>query len=329
MTKTGLSREAERHKPLTATDRLRQLLNDLENQLGALDRSSPDETLRLPAMLEEATSALAAAKAKGAALQAEEVRLNTILAQYERKAGAFMRVVGQARLEAARPAGIPEDAWWWYPDRIEAERVRARNTRLLRTGAVVALVVGLAVVIYRLFLAPDPTVIERLNRINNAELLADEGQLEAAIGEIQLAQTAIPDDPFTLLMEGAYHELLGDGLTADRLFSHAKSLSDSEMDFLAQRAQVYLRLDAADIALEDLQAILERDPDSAIAYYLSGAAYESMNALSDAYDSYVRAVELADEQGESRLSGMGRVQLAYLTQRMMAGQPTPVLTVTP
>lgn len=329
MSKTGLSREAERHKPLTATDRLRQLLNDMENQLGALARSSAEEALSLPAMLDDATSLLAAGRAKGATLQAEEVRLNTIMAQFERKAGAFMRIVGQARLAAARPAGTPEDVWWWYPDRIEAERQRARNARLLRTGAVVAFIGAVLVVVYQLFLAPDPLVIERLNRINNAEALAEEGRFEAAIGEIQLAQTAMPDDPFALLMEGAYHEQMGAEQTADQLFSRAKSLTESETDFLLQRAQVYLRLGAAEVALEDLDTILERDSESAVAYYLRGAAYEGMNDLGGAYDSYMQAVELAEEQGDSRLSGMGRVQLAYLTQRMMAGQPTPVMTPTP
>ncbi|MBN2470592.1 MAG: hypothetical protein JXN59_07705 [Anaerolineae bacterium] len=330
MSKTGLSREAERHKPLTATDRLRQLLIDLENQLGALGRSSAEEALTLPAMLSEATALLETAKAKGALIQAEEVRLATILAQFERKADTFMRTVGQQRLEAARPEPVPEEAWWWHADQIVADQQRARRNRALRMFGIVALVVILVVVGYRLFLAPDPSVIERLNHINNAELLADENRYEEAIAAIQLAQTAVPDDSFTLLMEGAYHELLGETEAADRLFSQAKNLTESEVDFLSQRAQVYLRMDEAEIAMEDLDTILERDPESVIAHYLKASAQERLNLLDQAYENYVKAAELADEAGNSQMSGMARVQLAYLTQRMMSGGASEqVLTPTP
>ena len=303
-------------------------MNDLENQLGALGRSSPDEAILIPALLSEANALLEQTKARGAILQAEEVRLNSIKLQFERKAAVFMRVVGHARLEAARPAEVAAGEWWWYIDRVVSDQQRAQRTRVLRIVGIVAAVLVVLGVIYQVFLAPDPSVVERLNRMNNADLFADQGQYVDAIEQIRLAQTAVPDDPVTLIMEAAYREQLGEAQAADELFSQAKNLSGNEAEFLLNRAQVYLRLGQGEAALEDVNTVITRDPESALGYYLKASTELSLNQLDAAYYSFQRTVELAEEQGNIQLSGTARVQMAYLTQQMMMGMPDPP-TATP
>ncbi|GAB4576197.1 MAG: hypothetical protein Kow0077_31470 [Anaerolineae bacterium] len=317
MTKTGLSREADRHRPLTAADRLRAVLDDLESAVGALGYSRPDEALAIPKMLDEAADLLSELKARGGTWQAEEVRLKSVLAQLERQAARYLAVVGRARLADARPPDTPPARWWWYVERVVADQRRAQRDRLLRIAALVLVIFAALALIYRQFLAPDPAVVERVSRVGNAELYASEGDYAAAVEEIHLAQTAVPDDPTLWVMEGVYLEAAGDEQAADRLYGQAKNAMASEAEFLLQRAQVYMRVNQPETALEDVLLAIEREPDSGVAYYLKGSIEASLGRLQEAYNSLLRAAELADQAGDTRLSGLARVQLAYLTQQMM------------
>lgn len=314
--RTGLAREAERHKPLTATDRLRVLLDTVEQQLGALGRSSADEAIQIPALLDEITTLLADLTGKGGVFLAEESRLRTVVAQLEKNAAKFMAAVGPERLGQARPADVPASHWWWRLDDVVATQRRTERQRLLRLGAIAAGVVILVVVVYRLFFAPDPSVVERTARLNNASLLVEQGDFEGALAEVQLAQTAVPDDPYPILLEGAYREQLGEPEQAEQAFGRAKLLYEDENTFLLERAQAYMAVGQADPALEDIAAVLARDPRSAVAYYLRGLVEQGQDRIVEAHDSFAMASTLADEAGNTQLSAMARVQMAYLSQRV-------------
>lgn len=328
MTKTGLSKEAERHHPLTDSDLLREALNKLENQLGVLGRTEADEAIEIPSLLDEAAFLIDSLRAKGSPLQAEEVRMRTILAKLERNAPKYLSTVGADRLAKARPEDVPDNHWWWYADRKVAEQRRAAFSRSLRLAAVVVGVVVVLAILYQAFLAPDPMVTERMRRMNNAELLVDEGDIPAALEQVHLAQTAIPDYPYTIIVEAVYHEALGDSDRADQLFSTAKALSENDDEFLIQRAEAYLRAYNPEAAIEDAHVLIERDPDSATGYYIRGLAEQALNQLDAAYNSFQRAAELADEANDTRLSGVARVQMAYLAQQSMT-IPATQLTPTP
>jgi len=327
MTKTTLSKEAERHKPLTIVDRLRETLDELESQVGVLGRSSAEEARRIPALLDEATAYLADLQEKGGVFQAEEVRLQSVCAQLERKAATFLAAAGgESALAAARPAQVPEDHWWWYIERVVARQRHARRMRALRMAGIVAVVLIAAVIIYQAFLAPDPAVRERSIRMDSANLLAGQGDFAGAIQEIQIAQTAVPDDPYLLIMEGAFHEQLGQMAEAERLYGAAKLATEDETQFLLMRAEVYMRIGQPATALEDLQVILAREPENATAYYLSGVAYQNLNRFQEAIDSFQLATDYAAAAGNTQLEGMSRVQMSFLLQQMMV---PPLLTETP
>jgi tetratricopeptide (TPR) repeat protein len=326
MTKTGLSREAERHQPLTDADFLRRTLDDLEAQVGVLGRSGAAEASQIPAMFEAVTSRIQALKARGGTLQVEDLRLKTLFAQFERKADVFVRTVGgPAAVAKLRPQDGPEDHWWWYTDRIVSRQKRTRNIRYLQIGGIVTAVLLVVVVVYQLFLAPSPEVKERIERTNNAQILAEAGEFEAGIQELLLAQTAVPDDPVLFIMQGAYAEQLGDTAQAEQAFGTAKLLMETEEEFLLTRAQIYQQLMRLDESLADLEEALARNPNSATAYYIQATAYQLRGDLSEAYTAYLRSTDLASEQGDSQLEAMARMQLAYLAQRMVVpemGNPT-------
>lgn len=328
MTKTGLSRESERHKPLTASDRLRDDLERLENLLGTLGRGNVDETLTIPALMDDATSLLETLQARGSQLQAEESRMRTIRAKLERNAPKFLSTVSAERLVAARPPDAPEEHWWWYADRKVAEQRRAALNQSLRVAGIFVAVLAVLVVIYKLFLAPDPMVVERIDRLNRAEILAEDGDFPAALEQVYLAQTAVPDDAYSLIMEGAYHAVQGESEQAEQAYTAARAQSEDDNEFLVQRAQVYMRLGNGEAALEDLNVVIERDPTSAVAYYLKGSTEQALNMLDEAYNSYQTAVDLAEAADDTQLSGLARVQMAYLTQQMMSA-PLAVPTATP
>jgi tetratricopeptide (TPR) repeat protein len=329
--RTGLAKEADRHKPLTATDRLRVLLDTLENQLGALGRSGADEAIQIPALLEEATTLLVTLTDKGGVFLAEESRLRTILAQLERNAAKFMATVGPERLAAARPAGVPDDHWWWFVGRLTASQRKTQRMRWLRIGAIAAAVLVALVVVYRLFLAPDPAIVERSARLNNASALAEQGDFAGALEEVHLAQTAVPNDPYPILVEGTYLEVLGNTQQAEEIFGRAKLLYEEENTFILERAQAYMSIGQLDVALEDITTVLDRDPRSAVAYYLKGILEQNREQIAEAYDSFALASTLADEAGNTQLSAMARVQMAYISQRVaIPSQPGgPTATPTP
>lgn len=325
--KTMLSKEAERHKPLTATDRLRETLDELERQIGVLGRSSPEEVRRIPSLLDEATVQLTELKGKGGDFLAEEVRLQSLYARLERKAAAFLNAAGGApALAAIRPVDVPESHWWWHIERIVAEQRRAWLKQVLRIAAIVVAVVIVAAIIYQAFLAPDPAVRERALRIDAAGALAEQGDYAGAIQEIQVAQTAVPDDPYLLIMEGAYYEQLGQTESAEQAFGAAKRLAEDESNFLIMRAEVYLRTFQPARALEDLRVVLAREPEKAVAYYLQGVAYQNTGRLQEAVTSFQLAADYASAAGDTQLEGMSRVQISYLLQQMVVPAlttPTP------
>ncbi len=313
-----LSKEAERHKPLTVTDRLRATLDELERQVGTLGHSSPEEVRRIPSLLDEATVQLAELKGKGGDFLAEEVRLQSLYSQLERKAALFLSAAGgAAALAAIRPAEVPEGHWWWHMERIVAEQRRARLKQVLRVVAIAAVVVILVVILYQTFLAPDPAVRERALRIDAAGALVEQGDYSGAIQEIQIAQTAVPDDPYLLIMEGVFHDQLGDTAAAEQAFGAAKRLAEDELNFLLMRAEVYLRTFQPARALEDLQVIIARDPQKSVAYYLAGVAYQNMGKLPEALNSFQLATDYASAAGDTQLEGLSRVQMSYLLQQMM------------
>ncbi len=323
MTKTGLSMEARRHEPLTRTDEFRKLLDRLEAKIGLLGRGLAGEAVHIPAWLDEATETLESLKSKGGEFSAEEARLRTIYAQFDRKGAQFLREIGGARaLHQARQAVAPDrERWWWYMDEKVAAQRQTQLRNLLRTGALVLVVLAILYGVYQAFFAPDPATVARLEHQHAAEDLALNGDYAGALREIEQALALAPDDAESLIIKGVVADNLGDTALAEESFAAARTaLADDEEKFLSTRTQTYIVMGQPEQALADAEALLALNPQSAVAYYFRAIVHDSLGNVLQAIADLEQVSALAQASGDVQLEAMARMYLSNLFQR--AAVPT-------
>jgi tetratricopeptide (TPR) repeat protein len=307
-------------KPLTRADELRDQLNELEARVGRLGYGLGQEALTIPALFDAVSAGLASFQAEGQAMRAEEARLTTVSADLRRKARLLLREIGGvAPLRAARNARQPDPGhWWWFLDEWVAAKRRAQLRGLLWVAAGLVAVLLLLFAVYQLFLAPDPATRERLRRQQAAESLAVEGNLAGALSEVEEALTIAPGDPSLLTLKGTLQQGLGQSQRAEETFSAAEAAFGEREVFLLARGQAYLIANQAQAALADAQALLVLNPQSAPGYMLLGRAQEWLENYPEAIAAYQQAATLAEAQGDFQLTGLARVNMGMLMQRMRA-----------
>jgi cytochrome c-type biogenesis protein CcmH/NrfG len=306
-----------KHKPLTRADELRERLDELEARAGRLGYGLGQDALRIPVLLDSITQDLTSFQEQGHVLRAEEARLQAVSASLRRKAGVFLREIGgAAALVNARRARRPDpEQWWWFLDEFVAERRRGRlrHAALVAGGVVVVLLMLFAA--YQRFLAPDPATRERVRRQYAAENLALEGDMAAALGEVEQGLAAAPNDPYLLVLKGSLQRKLGRNAAAEESFEAARTILGDQETFLLARGQALLLVNEPGAALADAQAAVEINPELATGYMLLGRVYEQTGQYPDAILAYQQASKLADEQGDYQLAAAARVNMAMLMQR--------------
>ena len=312
----------KRQKVRTPADRLRELLGQLEVQLGKLDYSTADELLRIPVLFDDAHNLMAELQQSGAALVGEQVRLESLGTQFKRRASQFMRGIGGAAvLGRARRRYAPEvTRWWWFVDAHVTAQKQAQLRRRLRGLGLMAGVLAVIVVVYVLVFAPDEATRERFRHQQEAERLAQEGDYVTALGEIEAALGFAPDVAELHVWRGVLLALLERTEEAESAFSAAQMLLPDRVAFLALRAQTYMSVRLPEVMLQDTQEILAVSPESAQGYFLQGRAYHLLQSYTLAEVSYQTAAELASAAGDTQLEALARVNLAYLMQERMGGQ---------
>jgi tetratricopeptide (TPR) repeat protein len=305
-------------RPLTRADELRHQLDELEAKLGRLGHGLGQEALSIPLLFDTVTTTLASFQAEGQSMRAEWARLETASAALRRKATVFLREVGGARaLQDARRTHQPPAAnWWWFLDRMVADKLRAQLRRLLVMAAGAVGVLLLLLALYQRFLAPDPATRARLEHEQAAENLVLEGDLAAALSEVEQALATAPGDPSLLIFKGGLQQGLGQKAAAKETFSQAEAAFGDRETFLLARGQMYLRLDQAQAALSDAEAVVKVNPESASGYLLLGRANEWLENYQQAIAAYEQAANLADAQGNSQIAALARVNMGVLMQRL-------------
>ena len=113
-------------------------------------------------------------------------------------------------------------------------------------------------------------------------------------------------------------DALGESDAAQAAYAAAKTaLADEPDNFLYLRAQEHIRINQPDLAITDMQAALDNNPQSGEAYYIMGAAQESLDRVQEAYQSYSMAAQDASQGDNTQPEVMARMQLANLTNRLM------------
>jgi tetratricopeptide (TPR) repeat protein len=321
---------AQKPKIRTPADKVRELLRQLEAQVGKLEHSTQEEVLDIPLLFDETDRLLEALSESGADVQAERLRFESVAAQFRRKGATFLKKIGgPAQLRAARAPHDPErEQWWWYIDELRAEEQRGQRRRLLRGALIGAAVLTVLAVLYTLFLAPDPATREKFRHQQDAEQLAQQGQYAEALASVEQGLTYAPDDLELTVLKGVLEDLLGRTEQAAATFTRARELAEDRTDFLLTRSQTYHRAGALDKAMADVDEVLAQDPDSAYGHFYKGLIYEARGDLFEANDQYEIAAAKAQEADIAELEGLARVRIAQLMMRMMSpnlpgATPTP------
>lgn len=311
----------------TPMAQLHELLGQLEVHIGKLEHDREEEVCKIPALFDAASTIIAELTQAGAPLSAEMVRFKTVSALFRRKAKIFLRKVGGTKaFVALREERHPEAAqWWWFIDQQVAAQATVRRRRQMKSLLLGALILAVLVGVYVLFLRPDAVTVERMQRQRAAEQLAQAGDIAAALAEVNAALTVAPDDASLLAFKGILQAKLGLEAAAATTFAAAEAAAESREHFFLIQAQIYLVLGMSDAALDNAQAAIATNPQSARGYLYLAQANANMGNLSAAQMQYDEAARLADEAGDVELAAIARVQKAYLYQQISPASSTVTL----
>jgi len=320
MTKIFIPPEAH-----TPADRVREALDEAERMMPGLRGTGP-QALKLLHLLDLVDEALVELEMGGMDVRAEHARFETVQGRLRRYRRRFLSEVGAALEEeraAARPA---RSRWWWFLDEAAVQERRQKLRRVLAWSLAAVVFLAAAWFVYDRFVAPPPNVRRALRRVASGENLVMEGDLRAALAAFESAADLNPDDPTPWLWQGVIHFELDEQDAAERAFGNARSLYETELDFLLDRSIMYLRVGDLDAAATDTgQAILE-NPKSGMAYYARSSVAAERGDYAAAVADLEQAVKLAHEAGDAQLEATARVQLAMFTRQLLT---SPLSTSSP
>jgi len=322
---------------MTPADELRELLARSEKRIANLRGSGADASELLLDMdrIDELWPEL---EARGVDLRPEAGRWDTIQAQVRRSGPTLLRELwaagGLDQLRTRQHAGETELAWWWRLDGLVRRDTTLRIRRTALTLAAIAVVAGAIWAAFRIFLPVDPQVQAAISAQTAGEQKIMNGEdFAGALEDFRVAAEHTPNDPDVWLRLGVTYEKLGNAAAAQENFDKGLRLSKDENNFHLSRAAIYLVFAMYDPAIADVQAVMDKDPKNAIAYYYLGSAYEGQGRIEDAIDALEKASDYATASNSSELVALARYRMGMLLQsagmsslRGDGGTPTPTAT---
>ena len=310
-------------------DQLHRLIEQADNRLGSMERSSGADAVALLGMLDEIDTLHTTLTRDGVDLRADDSRIDTVQLILQRKASLVLRLLGQrggiAALRATRSPA--RRRWWWYLDEYVAEQRKLALRNLARTGIILLVVFAIAALVYQTWFRPDPAVVARMGYTGAAQRAIEEGNLNLALQGIDKGVAEFPDDGEILLWRGTILSLLKRPQDAEAAFQAARAAYPDEIAYLVTRATVRTQANDISGAYVDALAATKLSPDSAQAFLVLGGAQELSGETQKATQSYSTAAGLAAAAKDTQLEAMARVRLAMLMQAGPAmfptAQPTP------
>lgn len=293
---------------------MREILDRLEETLPRIKTLESQASLDLLLDLDRLNLLFQQLASVGIDFLPEQGRFHSLLARLQKQAGPLLHSLGgAASLNAQRPVPAPpSEKWWWYLDRLVAERQRQLRWQLTLIGVIILAVISGIMLLFQTVLAPSPAVVARLDAENNAFEAIEAGQYEEALAFVQQGLQKVPDEPELLLLQGVVQERVGDKASAAASFDQAQARMNDPLNFYLTRSQLYLRVGQPDQAELDARAAIELDNKLASAWLLLGQSLENQQKVSDAITAYQQANQLASASGDSEIIVLARMALARM-----------------
>ncbi len=306
----------------TPANRLRQALDLAELRVTNL-RGAGLQALELLHLLDQAAQGLAELEATSADVRAERVRFETVQRRLRRQQDHFLAEAGAA-LQEERAAVQPDRArWWWFLEEEMARQQRYQLRRVLTWGLVVVLSLAVVWLVYDRLIAPPPQVRQAFQHSTRGESLIEEGDLWAALAEFEAAAALTPDDPDPWLWQGVIYLELNELDDAQVAFDTARSLYETDFDFLLDRSMAYLRMGGLAAASADIEQAIAQNPQAGGGYYVRASILTEQENYAAATADLERAANLAHAAGDTQLEAAARTQRAMVVQLQLYQQSTP------
>jgi len=304
-------------EPRTPANQARAALDEVERIMPSLRGSGP-QVVRLLHVLDQIDEMLAELETNGLDARAERARFETVQEQLRRYQRRFLAEAGAALKEERAIARPGRARWWWFLDEAAAQERRLRLRQALTWSLAVVIILAAAWFAYDRFIAPPPNVRQAFRHTASGKALAEQGDLGAALAEFEAAAALTPADPVPWLWQGVMRFELAESDAARAAFDTARSLYETEFDFLLARSIIYLRVGDMDAASADVEQAILDNPDSGMAYYVRSSVAVGRENYAAAIADLERAAELAQEAGDAQLEAAARVQLGMIAQQLPA-----------
>lgn len=315
---------------LSASETVGEALERLEVYSGKIGMNSPEQALALLHGLDHAYERMQSLDEGTQSQRLAQTQLEVILAALRREAGRFIRDLGgvTALRQARAEAQPPETHAWWYLDAWLQEKQRKALRRSLTLAGVILLALVILGFVYQRYLAPDPQTMARYNSETMGGQSLQNGDLPAALAQVNEGLKAGPTDMRLLTLKGVIQELQGQNDQAQASYAAAQKSAASAEDFYTTRAQYYVMANRPQQALADAQQAVKANPQSATGYLLMGQAHEMLVQYQAAMTDYDNAYKAANASNTPQLAAVARQRTAMLYQ-LMSQPSAPVLTPSP
>ncbi|NMC54708.1 MAG: hypothetical protein GYA48_13840 [Chloroflexi bacterium] len=295
-------------------------LDKLEGAIGSLSFGTDEQALEILQGMDEINAQLARAQQAGDRLDTEWVQWDYIGRQVKKNANLLLKKIGGPSVLMKRRSELQADdnAWWWNLDQylVQKRKAALRKTLIGLGGGV--LLLALLAGAYQLFLAPPPEVSASYRHRIKAESAMQNGDVTAALAEVDLALSYTPEDYELLTIRSVLLEKSGDTQSAAEALARAQALAPDEMNVLMAQGQTSLYLqDAAGMRAAG-ERLEEGYPASPYGPIFLGSAAELEEDYPSALQYLAEAADRAEAQGDANLSGNLRVRIAMLTQKSLA-----------
>ena len=308
----------------TPSAELRDLLDQAERQLPTLDSATLGGYFQRLDRIDALFTQIETEHAERGGdanqlLRSEQVRWQDLQRQSQQRSRRLVNLAAASGgLTALRRQYAAGDGMWWRLDELVAAQRRKQMKQLVRTLAIIAVLLVAGAFAYQTWFAPDAETIALVTSLSSIERHVDAREWELARSVVEDALVESGENSELLTWAAVIAERQGDELAAARYRERAvASFSDRPLQFYVLLGSDRYRAGDLDGATSAAEMALALDPEEPQVYFLFGNIAEDRGDVNAALDAFERAAALA-EADNPQLAVVSRMRYGFLLQQLQA-----------